>query len=266
MRQCKQHRFQRSCFGMEDTMITPKDYFEKYLSWKRSDSGLRSAKASYAPFSALDLESLTAEAEAESPGAQEELGERYLFGLSDLKQDPQRAKELFACSAAQGNPDAMHMLAELHRTQEYGMFDYDQYFPLLVKSARAGSWKGMFNLSCALYKGKEAYEGHGLEVNKLEALKWSTHCVVMTMGLLDFYFKNPCSEDFKDYFQGVFALFIQSVCVSSRQLIIGDGVEKDLNWAMSMLTDAQNFYRGIFKANCSDFSVLIQHCKEQMEQ
>lgn len=50
-------------------MITPKEYFENYLSWKRSDSGLRSAKSTYAPFSALDLESLTAEAEAGSPGA-----------------------------------------------------------------------------------------------------------------------------------------------------------------------------------------------------
>ena len=77
-------------------MITPKEYFENYLSWKRSDSGLRSAKSTYAPFSALDLESLTAEAEAGSPGAQEELGERYLFGLSDLKADPQKAKEIRA--------------------------------------------------------------------------------------------------------------------------------------------------------------------------
>ena len=73
-------------------MIAPNEYFEKYLSWKRSDSGLRSAKATYAPFTVLDLESLTAEAEAGTPGAQEELGERYLFGLSELKADPQKAK------------------------------------------------------------------------------------------------------------------------------------------------------------------------------
>ena len=90
--------------------------------------------------------------------------------------------------------------------------------------------------------------------------------MVMTMGLLDFYFKNPCSEDFKDYFQGVFALFIQSVCVSARQLILGDGVEQDLPWANEMLTTANNFYKGIFKADCSDFSVLLTHCHEKMEQ
>ena len=244
-------------------MLEPKEYFENYLAWKRSDSGLRSAKATYAPFSALDLESLTAEAEAGTPGAQEELGERYLFGLSELKADPWKAKELFIKAADQGHPDAMHMLSEIHRTAEYGMFDYEQYFKLLVKAAQGGSWKAMFNLACALYKGKDAYDGNGFEVNKLEALKWSTHCVVMTMGLMDFYFKNPCSEDFKDYFQGVFALFIQSVCVSARQLILGDGVEQDLGWARDMLTNANNFYKGIFKANCSDFEVLLQHCEEK---
>ena len=90
--------------------------------------------------------------------------------------------------------------------------------------------------------------------------------MVMTMGLMDFYFKNPCSEDFKDYFQGVFALFIQSVCVSARQLILGDGVNQDLKWAHDMLTNANNFYRGIFKANCSDFEVLLQHCEEKMNE
>ena len=82
-------------------MIAPNEYFEKYLSWKRSDSGLRSAKATYAPFSALDLESLTAEAEAGTPGAQEELGERYLFGLN-VDADTDKAVELFQQAAEAG--------------------------------------------------------------------------------------------------------------------------------------------------------------------
>ena len=33
-----------------------------------------------------------------------------------------------------------------------------------------------------------------------------------------------------------------------------------------MLTNANNFYRGIFKANCSDFEVLLQHCEEKMNE
>ncbi len=57
-------------------MITAKEYFETYLSWQHNSSNLRSAKASYESFSAMDLEVLQAEAEAGSPGAMEELGER----------------------------------------------------------------------------------------------------------------------------------------------------------------------------------------------
>ena len=175
-------------------MITPKEYFENYLSWKRSDSGLRSAKSTYAPFSALDLESLTAEAEAGSPGAQEELGERYLFGLSDLKADPQKAKELFTKAADQGQPDAMHMLSEIHRTAEYGMFDYEQYFTLLVKAAQGGSWKAMFNLACALYKGKDAYDGCGFEVNKLEAKTPAPRTLRIISRAYSLCSSSPCAS------------------------------------------------------------------------
>lgn len=247
-------------------MISAKEYFETYLTWKKKESNLRSASYTYESYTTLDIQTLQAEAQAENPGAMEELGERYLFGLDGLKVDAERACQLFAKAGEAGDPDAMHMLADVHRTDEFGLLDYDRYFSLLQQAAERGSWKAMFNLACALYKGKEAYDGNGFEVNKLEALKWSTHCVVMTMGLMDFYFKNPCSEDFKDYFQGVFALFIQSVCVSARQLILGDGVQQDLGWVHDMLVNANNFYRGIFKANCSDFEVLLQHCEEKMNE
>ena len=161
----------------------------------------------------------------------------------------------------------MHMLSEIHRTAEYGMFDYEQYFTLLVKAAQGGSWKAMFNLACALYKGKDAYDGCGFEVNKLEALKWSTHCVVMTMGLMDFYFKNPCSEDFKDYFQGVFALFIQSVCVSARQLILGDGVNQDLKWGPRYAHQCRQLLPRHFQGQLLRLlEVLLQHCEEKMNE
>jgi hypothetical protein len=124
----------------------------------------------------------------------------------------------------------------------------------------------MFNLSCAYYKGQEAYDGHGFPSDKMAALKWSMRCAVLTMQLLEFYLTNPCSEDFQDYMQGVFALFIQSVSVSARQLLRGDGVPKDVDMARSLLTDSQNFYRHYFKADCSDFSMLLQHCDPQGDQ
>lgn len=241
-------------------MIGAKDYFEQYLAWKRSESNLRTAKYTYEPYSTMDLETLILEAEHENPGAQEELGERYLFGLDGLRADPDKALELFGQAAAAGHPDGMHMQAEVHRTAEFDRQDYGQYFDLLKKAAEGGSWKAMFNLSCACYKGKEAYEGHGFDVDKLAALKWSTKCTVLTMQMLEFYFTNACAEGFTDYMQGVFALFVQSVCVSARQLMRGDGVPRDMDWAKTMLTDAQSFYRHYFKADCSDFATLLSHC------
>lgn len=241
-------------------MITTKEYFEQFLSWQKRTSNLRSAPSSYETYADMELEVLTPEAEAGNPGAQEELAERYLFGLSGLDADPKRACALFQQAAEAGHPDACHMLAEVHRMPEYGMQDMDQYFPLLQRAAEAGSWKAMFNLSCAYYKGKEAYDGHGFEVNKLSALKWSTACGIRSMELLEFYFTHTCSEGFKDYMQGVFALFVQSICVTARQLIRGDGVEKDLAYAKQMLTDAQSFYKHFFGIECSDFSTLLKYC------
>ena len=244
-------------------MISAKEYFEEYLTWKHKESSLRSASYTYESYTKLDLQDLIAEAEAGSPGAQEELGERYLFGLSDLAQDTEKALAQFQLAADSGHPDALHMLADVHRTDEYGMLDYGTYFPLLEQAAQRGSWKAMFNYACALYKGKDAYEGQGPEENKMDALTWSSRCAVMTTNLLDIFFQNNCGNDFTDYLDGVFALFIQSVCVSARQIIRGDGVPKNLKMAKRMLLDAQKFYQHYFKASCSDFETLLQHCDEE---
>jgi TPR repeat protein len=240
-------------------MVTAKEYFENYLAWERRDSNLRSASVTYVPYSSMELEDLTPEAEAGNPAAQEELGERYLFGI-DLKQDADKALELFRKAGEAGNPEAMHMEAEVYRTEEFGHLDYDKYFVQLKKAAEAGSWKSMFNLACAYYKGKEAYEGHGFEVDRMAALKWSTQCSILTMELLEFDFTHNCDKSFEDYMQGVYALFVQSICVSARQLIRGDGVPKDVEWAKTMLGQAQSFYRNYFKADCPDFTALLNHC------
>ena len=241
-------------------MITTKEYFENFLSWQKRTSNLRSAPSSYETYANMPLVDLRPEAEAGNPGAQEELAERYLFGLDDIKTDPKQAQALFQQAADQGHPDAMHMLAEIHRMPEYGMQDLDAYFPLLKKAAEGGSWKAMFNLACAYYKGKAGYDGHGFDVDKIAALKWSTACSIRTMELLEFYFTHTCSEGFKDYMEGVFALFVQSVSVTARQIIRGDGVEKDPDYAKSLLTNAQNFYKHFFGIECADFSNLLKYC------
>ena len=244
-------------------MISAKEYFEDYLTWKSKESSLRSASYTYESYSSLEMEDLVPESEAGNPGAQQELGERYLFGLSDLESDPEKAVSWFEKAAEAGHPDAMHILADIHRTDDYGMFDYDKYFELLIPAAERGSWKAMFNYSCALYKGKEAYEGHGPESDKAQALTWSTRCAVMTTNLLELFSQNKCSNDFTEYLDGVFALFIQSVCVSARQMIRGDGVPKNLKMAARLLTDSQKFYKHYFGAGCSDFETLLAHCEEK---
>jgi TPR repeat protein len=242
-------------------MINAKDYFEKYLSWQKRESSLRSAASTYETYSSLELQDLRLEAESGNPAALEELGERYLFGLDHLKPDPDQAEALFRQAADQGDPDALNMLAELHMTQQYGKLDYEAYFSYLQQAAEAGCWKAMFNLACAYYKGSEAYEGHGFQVDKKQALHWSTRCAFSTMQLLTFYFSHTCSDNFQDYMQGVYALFVQSVCVSARQLIRGDGVEKNVPMAKSMLTDAQGLYEKCFKMECTDFSALLKYCE-----
>ena len=242
-------------------MISAKEYFETYLTWKKKESNLRSASYTYESYATLDIQTLQAEAAAENPGAMEELGERYLFGLDGLNVDAETACQLFAQAGAAGAPDAMHMLADVHRTDEFGMLDYDQYFTLLKQAAEQGSWKAMFNLACAYYKGKDAYDGHGPDPDKEAALKWSMSCAVMTMNLLDLFFINKCSNGFTDYLDGVFALFVQSICVSARQLIRGDGVPKNVKRAKAMLEDAQAFYKHYFGAQCSDFGSLLKYCQ-----
>ena len=242
-------------------MISAKEYFDNYLTWQKKESNLRSAPVTYESWSVLEPDSLIPEAEAGTPGAQEELGERYLFGIG-VSQDTEKALEWFEKAAAQGHPDALQLLAEVHRTDDYGLFDYDKYFELLPAAAERGSWKAMFNLACAYYKGQDAYEGHGPASDKAKALTWSSQCVVMTTNLLDLFFQQKCSNNFTEYLDGVFALFIQSVNVSARQLIRGDGVPKNRKLAKRMLTEAQQFYKHYFGASCSDFDVLLGHCDD----
>jgi hypothetical protein len=37
-------------------------------------------------------------------------------------------------------------------------------------------------------------------------------------------------------------------------------VPKDVEWAGTMLRQAQSFYRNYFKADCPDFTALLQYC------
>lgn len=93
-------------------MIQPKEYFDRYLAWKRHTDPKSSAKVAYESYSAMDLNMLLHETDFNVPGALEELGERYLFGL-DVDVDVDKALELFQQAADAGHPDAFHMMADI---------------------------------------------------------------------------------------------------------------------------------------------------------
>lgn len=237
-------------------MIEPKIYFERYLSWKRHTGG-KQDKVVYESYSAMDINTLIHEMDFNVPGAIEELGERYLFGLN-VDKDVDKAAELFQQAADAGHPDALQMLAEVYRTDEHGRKDMAHYFELLPKAAEAGNWKAMFNLAVAYYKGKLAYDGYGFNIDHAATLEWSLKCDTMCRALLELFFQNSCTQDLKDYFGDVYDTFVRSVFAGSKQYMDGDGTDKDPGKAKELLTSAQEFHQKYLHSECNEFSYLLK--------
>lgn len=234
-------------------MIQAKEYFERYIAWKKRSDG----QNAYDAYTALDLNTLQHEADFNIPGAVEELGERYLFGLG-LTTDVDKACELFQQAAEAGHPDAMHMLADVYRTDQHGRQDLARYFPLLSAAAERGSWKSMFNLACAYYRGKLAYDGHGFNMDHAAAFQWSSRCVIMCQELLELFFTNLCTNELRDYFGEVYDTFVQAVTASAKQMMDGDGVERDPEQARILLGGAQAFHQKYLKSECGRFTALLR--------
>ena len=252
-----------SPFGLltrSDTMIDAKDYFMKYLSWKRRVSNGPSSTICREAFSAMDADMLEHDAEQDNPGAMEELGERYLFGLSPFSQDVDRAISLLTAAKEAGHPDAAHLLSDIYRSDEYGRKDLEKYFQLLTEAAEMGSWRSMFNLAVACYKGKDSYEGYGPEQDKQKTFAWGMKCQKMTLGLMAAYFSNNSTKNFDDYFEHVYDIFEQSVIATSMQLINGDGVKKDIGKAREMVTYTQRMHQNFLKCDNDKFTKILAHC------
>ena len=205
----------------------------------------------------MDINTLTHEMDFNVPGAIEELGERYLFGLN-VDADTDKAVELFQQAAEAGHPDALQMLSEVYRTDEYGRKDLDRYFEYLTKAAEAGNWKAMFNLAVAYYKGKLAYDGHGFNMDHAATLEWSLKCDQICRALLELFFKNSCTQDLKDYFGDVYDTFVRSVFAGAKQYMDGDGAEKDPVKAKELLSSAQEFHQKYLNSECREFAFLLQ--------
>ncbi len=242
-------------------MIQPKEYFDRYLAWKRHTDPKSSAKVAYESYSAMDLNMLLHETDFNVPGALEELGERYLFGL-DVDVDVDKALELFQQAADAGHPDAYHMMADVYRTEQHGRQDLDRYFELLPIAAQHGSWKSMFNLACAYYRGKLGYDGHGYNLDHAAALEWSVKSMNMTHDLLKIFFSRPCTQHLKDYFGDVYDTFVRAVFAVAKQYMDGDGTEKDLDKARSLVTSAQEFHKKCLGMECNQFTFLLNKLGE----
>jgi TPR repeat protein len=244
-------------------MITAKEYFERYIAWKKRPTSA-GEQAHYESYTAMDVDTLIHEADYNIPGAVEELGERYLFGLK-LDQNVDKAIELLTAAAEAGHPDAMHLLADIYRSDQHGKKDLSKYFPLLTAAAERGSWKSMFNLACAYYQGNLAYDGYGFPMNHTEALRWSLRSIDMCQELLTLFFTNPCTQELKDYFGDVYDTYLRAVSAASRQIFEGDGVERDVEHAYELVHDAQEFHNHFLGAECGKFTAILRRIDQERQ-
>ena len=232
-------------------MIQAKTYFERFLGWKRHDKQNRLVYDSYAtmPLDMLEKES--------APGALEEAGERYLFGVN-MQADVEKAIVLFQKAADAGHPDAWQMLAEVYRTDKYERKDLERYFTYLPKAAELGNWKAMFNMAVAYYRGKLAYEGFGFNMDHAEAMKWTLQCLAMCRELLRVFFGRATTQNLKDYFGEVYDTYIRAIFAAAKQYVQGDGVEQSNEKAKKLITDAQTFHRQYMGAESDQLNQLLK--------
>lgn len=254
--------FKKKVKEIEIQKISAEEYFSKYLSWRMdymSSSNLNPKTAVYESFSSMADNMLTIEVQSNVPGAIQEQGERYYYGLG-MAVDVDKAIECFEKAAELGHPEANYKLAEIYKSDEYGRKDMNKYFDFLSKSARRGYWLAMFNLSCAYYKGKEEYNGYGFKKDKQKSLEWQLATFKMITELLRCIFSKSCSQSFKEYTRNMCSVFNNSVVLIAEQLISGDGVEVDKKTARNILEEAISLIKELFNATNQELENLQEKC------
>lgn len=249
-------------------MIEAKAYFGRCLTWRArmvNQDKQQKSTMYYETYAAMDPDMLESEAELETPGAMEELGERYLFGVESVQVDVDKGLEWLQKAADAGHPDAMYMITEVYRTEQFGRKDLDRYFELLPKAASMGSWNAMYNLACACYKGGGAYEGHGYEADHRLALYWSVMGTKMMLDLLELFCTKPCSSRFQAYLERLTQCLLQTACAGAKQMMEGDGTERDVAAARSMLLDVQAALRRYDGRSRPQLERLLERCGAESE-
>jgi TPR repeat protein len=233
-------------------MIDAKEYFERHISMKQRING----SLTYDCYASMDLPSVEQEAKQGVSGALEELGERYLFGLG-VKTDVDKAIVLFQKATDAGNPDALYMLADIHRSEQFGRKNLERYFKLLPLAADRGSWKGLFNMALACYQGKEAHQGYGPDRDHAATIVWSEKCITMCQGLLAEFLAFAHSKELESYFSDVYDTYVRCVCATAKQYYDGDGTEKSLEKALQLVTAGQKFHEDKLTCECPQFSSIL---------
>lgn len=242
-------------------IISQGDYFQKYLGYSMQQLSSQNINnptlAFFTSYFNLDFKLLEYLSQAGDMNAHEAIGEIYLFGLQNKPKDIKLATTYLSQATAAGNPQAMFQLAQIYRNPNNGMLDYTKSFSLTEQAAKGGNCIAMFNLSCAYFKGKDAYDGYGFEVDKQSAYNWSKCASESTMDMLIFIFTHPCDRSFRQDTQVIYNTFVQSTCVTCEQLVYGDGVAQDKTTARLILQNANNFHKQYFQHGCSDFEKLL---------
>lgn len=240
--------------------IDPNEYVQRYLICEMqtiSSSNITPTTAYYETFAAFAGVMLENNSH---PGAINELGERYLFGLEGIT-DVDKALELFEKAAQLGHPDAMTNRAEVYRVPQFGRQDFKKYFEMVEIAAERGSWSAMFNLACAYAKGKEAYGGAGYEIDMAKSLDWAIAAANMSCDILIIFQKNTFSKRFMPYLQRVHEVCVRAIHMAVTQMLEGDGVPVNKEGARVLLEKSIPMLEQLEGEKPKIFVELLNKCK-----
>lgn len=220
----------------------------------------------FRPYGALSPDELEKGAKHNDPGALQELGERYYFGIGGKPQSDKLAYEYFLKAAEHNVQDAEYLIAECYRQGRAVKQDCKKYFEWLDRAAQHGSWMAMFGLSAAYRTGSAPYGGEGPEVNAEQSFSWSIETEQAVMAYWKFY-TMPRFIDFDEILRILMQAYLR-ICVQlSEHFTEGFGTEQSFDRAVFWLERAKRF--GIEATGNRDFNAvdpLIKRVKQRAAQ
>ena len=207
----------------------------------------------FRPYGAMSPEELDRAVKRNDPGALQELGERYYFGIGGKKQSDRLAYECFVRAAERHAQDAEYLIAECYRTGRAVKQDYKKYFQWLDRAAQHGSWMAMFGLSAAYRTGSAPYGGEGPEADPAQAFSWSIETEQAIMAYWKFY-TMPRFIDFDETLRILTQAYLRICAQLSEHFAQGFGTAQSFERALFWLERAKRF--GIEATGKTDFALM----------